>query len=570
MPINIPFISQPLDQGAEIIASRPWYLFWQALANAVSSGSGSGTGVGTVGGVAIAVICDSHGEDNANNPDHWPSHLQNKLNAKGVPARVMSCGADGMTFYRALNPPVNATPPPSSYFSYGANNAVTQAIAYQANIVLVALGGADSWLQPNIDGRTPGQVQSDAVAVFAALRAGLPNATIAYVSEVWYDANNYPNPGASLANQGCLPFFWQLNTSGILAGLYSSEILGNGAAANSLIGAGDWIALDASIKALTSAQGVDTWFPINFWRMARMGGLSFDGLHPNGAGMVIEASYAMKGFRTAVNSLGSLAFASLMPYIQTSNMLTWEDPDQLFTGTTDPPETSMFTPSGSGWAETYSSNSESVRYVHNLGLRPAQWYLPYKGNVVLNQPPGVGTWGSDYKWAANATAPLQLVSASIDNAAFVSTGTTTDNLGVAEASVTGYQLGAIYGFGHHTLRYKIGNISYGPFSVTINTVTPTALPYNTNWGNFSTFANGTYWKDAFGIVHLSGVASGSGGATSLIATLPAGFRPADNKAIAQLSNGTLGSIEVASNGQITLLTGSIASSGFEGTWPAFN
>jgi hypothetical protein len=136
--------------------------------------------------------------------------------------------------------------------------------------------------------------------------------------------------------------------------------------------------------------------------------------------------------------------------------------------------------------------------------------------------------------------------------------------------VTGYEFGAAYGFGTHQVRYNVGNISYGPFSVTVNNVAPIGLPYNTHWGNLGTYANGTYWKDTAGIVHLSGVAAGSAGASNLIATLPTGYRPADTKVPAQLSNGTIGSITIAANGQISLLTGSIASIGLEATFPAFN
>jgi hypothetical protein len=100
-------------------------------------------------------------------------------------------------------------------------------------------------------------------------------------------------------------------------------------------------------------------------------------------------------------------------------------------------------------------------------------------------------------------------------------------------------------------------------------VSPTAYPYNTNWSNFSPYV-GTYWKSADGIVRSSGVAVGAGGATNLIATLPAGFRPKEAKVFINLSNGAAGSIQVATNGQVTLLTGSIASIALEGSWPAFN
>lgn len=57
-------------------------------------------------------------------------------------------------------------------------------------------------------------------------------------------------------------------------------------------------------------------------------------------------------------------------------------------------------------------------------------------------------------------------------------------------------------------------------------IAPTLLNSWVNLG--STFAVAGYWKDANGRVHLAGVVK-NGGVTSVIFTLPVGYRPADGK-----------------------------------------
>lgn len=64
-----------------------------------------------------------------------------------------------------------------------------------------------------------------------------------------------------------------------------------------------------------------------------------------------------------------------------------------------------------------------------------------------------------------------------------------------------------------------------------------------------------YWKDPFGFVHLKGVIK-SGTINTTAFTLPPGFRPAEKQTIAVISNGAIGRLDVATDGQVTPVSGS--------------
>jgi hypothetical protein len=88
--------------------------------------------------------------------------------------------------------------------------------------------------------------------------------------------------------------------------------------------------------------------------------------------------------------------------------------------------------------------------------------------------------------------------------------------------------------------------------------TPTLLNSWVNRGGGFTSAG--YWKDNFGVVHLVGTVTG-GTANTVVFTLPAGYRPAENVefAVTSLSGATpiaYGEIYVESNGDVSVNIGS--------------
>ena len=76
-----------------------------------------------------------------------------------------------------------------------------------------------------------------------------------------------------------------------------------------------------------------------------------------------------------------------------------------------------------------------------------------------------------------------------------------------------------------------------------------------SWASYG-WAGGHYWgparyyKDSNGYVHLRGVVTGGATATSLVTTLPAGFRPGGRTMFSTISNGAHAGCDVYANGDV--------------------
>ena len=82
------------------------------------------------------------------------------------------------------------------------------------------------------------------------------------------------------------------------------------------------------------------------------------------------------------------------------------------------------------------------------------------------------------------------------------------------------------------------------------------LTYNTGWGDYGggTYEEGEYRRDSFNSVELRGLVKRSSGSASVIATLPSGYRPAQQHVFPAESNGAA-RIDVKANGDIELTGG---------------
>ena len=77
--------------------------------------------------------------------------------------------------------------------------------------------------------------------------------------------------------------------------------------------------------------------------------------------------------------------------------------------------------------------------------------------------------------------------------------------------------------------------------------------FENSWANISTDRLAAFYKDPQGRVHLKGlIHAGSVGFTAF--TLPAGYRPADQKIFAVISNGALGRVDVSNLGFVQIIT----------------
>lgn len=82
-----------------------------------------------------------------------------------------------------------------------------------------------------------------------------------------------------------------------------------------------------------------------------------------------------------------------------------------------------------------------------------------------------------------------------------------------------------------------------------------AAPFQNSWVAWGAGeALPGYWKDPFGFVVLKGVIK-SGTINQVAFTLPPGYRPAEKQIVAVISNGAIGRVDIATNGEVTPVAG---------------
>lgn len=93
---------------------------------------------------------------------------------------------------------------------------------------------------------------------------------------------------------------------------------------------------------------------------------------------------------------------------------------------------------------------------------------------------------------------------------------------------------------------------------TLGTITQTswtAPSLLNSWANYGGAYNSAgYFKDSLGIVHLRGLVK-DGTIGQSIFTLPAGYRPTANEVLVTISNGAIGRIDIAADGNVYATTG---------------
>ena len=399
----------------------------------------------------VVVLGDSHSASNTLLDRFWPSIYQEVMNNLGCNVKVNSLGRDAYTFYTANNTVV-----------FGTNTMVQETIALNPDIVYVMLGVNDTI--SNVS-RTLVQVKADALATFTALKAGLPYAKIIYLSELFFDSGNFPTANL-IKNKGIVPFSFTLPAAGILSGTYCADMLNTVIAGGTQTLYSNWIALDAYIKTLTTL--IDANITVNFWKIARLGCTSTEGLHPSALGSVMEAAYVIEGTNTINSSIGTP-----FPTLASQGNIAIVNADALFSA--------VLTASGDGYVTTIPMTAYPQTYAEwvNNGsgpfrkIDPDNWYLPYKTNY-WRYP--TTTSLDDTQFIINGVTngpPDQAVWFSIDGGAWINSGITSDNKGTWQAT-TGPVVLAV---GAHTLQVKVSNEVYGPAGGIPITITAVTTPY---------------------------------------------------------------------------------------------
>ena len=396
-------------------------------------------------GKKVVVIGDSMAATHPLQSDAWPTVWSAMMRGVGAPVNVVDLAIGGWTYNKA-----------NTLVTHGANTMVQQAIAENPAMVIVNLGVNDLGLR--VEGRTLAQCQSDCNIALNALRAGLPSAVIVVVSEYLFDSANFPTPGTTLKNKGTIPSLMQRKTSGILNGLLTSEILEDSCSSTQRTNFAEWITLDNYAK---SHGAVNANFALNAWRAVRLGAVGMDGTHLNMLGQRLLAGYALVAAQTVP------AMKALWPQISADQVGEWRNPDTLFSALMDAV--------GDGYIQR---TGLSAVWSHQLSkhwggtplARGDNWWAPSGGSVSVWPRGGVTTdetVSPVIYWQMTGCLPNEECSASIDGTAFNTTygAPWTDNRG---DSMGFLQAHSVYlPVGARTLRYKVGNEVYGPFTLNI-------------------------------------------------------------------------------------------------------
>lgn len=385
--------------------------------------------VGSGVAVKIAVIGDSLCTENALHETAWPSLLEKYINNSGGSCRVVNFAINSFSFNKA-----------NTLLTHGGKTARQALINEAPDVVLCAFGVVD--VLANDEGRTLTQNQTSAAEFYNAVRAALPSAVLCHIQVTCHD-RLYADLGA-LKNKDVIPYFFKLRSTGILANAYSSEILDDAVAATTQTRFNEGETFHAYINNLSAT---DHLLEMDYWRIARIGLMGIDGLHPQALGKVLQCGYVVKEL---IAKQVHPEFAKLADKAYE----TWEDPDALF-------QTMLLTPS---WDFDYSGPN-SIEHATRLNslyreVAPDSWHLPYKTSVTISRST-IGA-GQPFQAMFLNGPPAQTVYPSVDGGAF-DTGNPTVQLDIHGNA--GIATIAPIAAGTYVFRYKLGPEVHGPFTL---------------------------------------------------------------------------------------------------------
>ena len=410
-----------IAQSGAAVGDRPQ---WNGSAWVPTADTGSGVGYDPY---RIVIVGDSYSASNSNLAPAWPAHLERNLKASGLAVDVFNAAINGWTFNKA-----------NTVASFGVGRTMRQVVIDSApDMIIVALGFNDAVF--SVEGRTLGQIRSDALAFFTAIRDALPGVTIVYASQQSYD--NVHGTSASLLNRHVIPYNWQLNSTGILANCFTSEVKDNATTTTLRTNTANWDNLDSYIKTLTQ---VNSSFTLPIWKMGRLGLIGYDGIHPTAEGSIFLGSAARKALQSLIPNLSDQAYPS------------FSDPDTYFSG--------LLVTNGTEYVNTVPDivgNHPIAQKGPYRAALPSAWFIPSKGVWLSNSL--AYTQGNVFMWEIRNSQPLQSVQSSIDGGAWTTIGTTNARGEFIDAGTY-----TTLAPGTYVFRYKVNNEVYGPASLVVS------------------------------------------------------------------------------------------------------
>jgi len=382
----------------------------------------------------IAVIGDSLSTENALAEHAWPSLMQKYINNSGGYCRVVNYARNSFTFAEASTD-INA---------FDGRTALQAVIDEKPNVVICAFGVVD--VIANEAGKSLSTLQAEAASFYSALKAGLPNAKLCHAEQTAYDKVNATS--TALKNKDVLPYFMQRRTSGILADSYCSEMLTDNISSSIQTNMNNGVSFYSYIENLAD---VDHMFEIDYWKIARVGLLGPDGLHPASFGKVLQCGYV-------INQLVAQFVDPFFAKLRVKNYETWYNADALLDGIIN---------KNDNWSFQYFPTAGQDHAVNLNSLykdvAPTSWYLPYKTSVSI--PRTTYEAGQPFLISFNNGPPLQDVIPSVDGGAFDAGDPSLTLTVVGNGSVAIIDPIAP---GTYTFRYKCGVEVYGPYTFVFN------------------------------------------------------------------------------------------------------
>lgn len=368
----------------------------------------------------------------------WPSIFADNINSSGAAVEVINVAKNGWTYNKA-----------NTVAMFGTATMRDKIIALAPDILHVHLGFNDAYM--SVEGRTLAQMQADATTFYNTIRAALPSCKIFYGSEVSHDVTH---AGATIYNKQVMPIWFQLKTTGILAGMYTQEMLGDAVSATTQTNIGNWVSLTATIKALAA---VTANYDVPLWKITRLGCVGYDNIHFTSFGTQLIAGAVRMAYKN------NATMAAALPNLSNQDYDSFNDPNNLFSLT--------FTDNGTDWVEgaAYPLRDHPTHQAGPYRSTPSTvWFMPSKGSLVYNKSTVQQNSPDPFAWMLYNVMPNKDIQLSTDGAAFVSSGYNTDQQG-KYLNVTGLPSLSV---GSHTFRWKIENEVHGP--VTVNVTAPAA------------------------------------------------------------------------------------------------
>lgn len=385
----------------------------------------------------IAVIGDSLSTENPLMEMAWPSLLEKYLNASGASKfKILNFSVNGFNSYRA-----------NTEVLFNDLTAAAAVVSAKPDLVIVGLDMND--VTSGLSGRTLAQAKSDISTLFSTIKTGLPNAVLCHLKTISHDTTHATPISTTLYNRHVIPFFWQKKTSGYLSGLMAMELADDSTSAATRTNYLNTVDYWSYVAALPE---VDNVLSMDLFRIARIGGIGVDLLHPNDLGKMMQVGYLAKSLTASVHPI----FANI-----STKGHSWSDPDALFNG--------YLSSSGGKWV---GKTSVDNAYLHldkmssEAGLiNVDNWALSFKGAIgtdllngdTLSRSRGVGLFFKGCR-------PKTEIQRSENGGAFGSVGIAPTN---SSGDSAVFLAGGLFPNSSYTFRYKIGTDVYGPITLSV-------------------------------------------------------------------------------------------------------